>query len=495
MITSHFCITDNTALSCDVLVIGSGAGGAVVAHELACAGKDVLLIEEGPAIGHDNAPLSAAEGVARLWRNGGMTVALGRPPVAYAEGRCVGGGTEINSAIIQRAPDELLDRWAHDYRIHAFSAAALEPYYDKVYRTLSASMVEDAFGPPSDLMRKAADKKGWRLDTLERAHITCVGTNMCASSCPTGGKQSVSQRLIRSALSKGLRLIAQTRIHTLKRHGHVIIGATGLARDAQGRSHNINIKCKTIFVAAGAIHTPALLRASGITKAIGNSLRLHPTMKILARFPFDVNAQDHRLPLYAVTEFMPTIRLGGSIFTPGFFGMALAEQWQAREHLLPHMRQCGMYYAMVRGQGLGRIRPVLGNRANPLVTYALADSDKNHLVQGLKHLADFMFAAGASELYPSLAGHKGWRTPQDVVHDTLNITQANLMTVHLFSSCPMGEDKVRCAADSYGRVHGLDNLYIADASLIPEAPGVNPQATIMALAYRNAENWLTQHGG
>ncbi|HVY13061.1 MAG TPA: GMC family oxidoreductase [Alphaproteobacteria bacterium] len=484
-VTGSFRADGPLHLNCEVLVIGAGAGGATAAHELVNAGKDVLLLDEGPAGWMENAPVSGAEGVAKLWRNGGLTVALGAPPVAYAEGRCVGGGTEINSAIVQRAPNDLLNRWAEDYRIANFGAAALHPYYDKAFHTLNASLVEGPLGPPSELFRTGAEKKGWKFAELERAQSR--------TDKRMGAKQSLGQALVQPALNKGLRLLAQCRAHKLVIQNGKITGAKARATGPDGRRHSVTIKCQSAFLAAGAVHTPALLRASGVTANVGNSLRLHPTIKILAKFPFKLSAHLHHLPLYAVTEFMPDIRLGGSVFTPGFFGMALAEDWENRKHLLPAMDECGMYYAMVRAGGTGMVRPLPGHRGDPLVTYRLTPADKQHLRSGLLALAELMLEAGATQLYPSLAGHKGWTSLDQARFDLSSeaaLAKANLMTIHLFSSCPMGEDLSRCPVDSFGRVRQVQNLYIADASLIPEAPGVNPQATIMAIAYRNIEAFL-----
>lgn len=484
------------SLSCDVLVIGSGAGGSTIAHELVQAGKDVLLLEEGPVFWPEQVPASAAHGIKSMWRNGGMTVALGANPIAYAEGRCLGGGTEVNSAIIQRVPDPLLEEWAKKYQIAQFGADAMRPYYDWACSTINASLAPEPFGPPSELLKQAGTAKGWQVTALERAQSNCVGTNMCASGCPTGGKRSMSGTLIRRSLRHGLRLIAECRVRQLSIKNGTVVRAHAVATGADGQRHAISIRCGTVFTAAGAVHTPALLRASGVTANIGNTLRLHPTLKILAQFPFTLDAQAYRLPLYAITEFMPEIRLGGSVFVPGFFGMALAEDWEQRGHLLSKMSQCGLYYTMIRATGTGKVRPLPGNRGNPLVTFNLTDTDHNNLRQGLHYLVDLMFAAGASQVYPSLANHTGWDNlvqAQQEISSMESVRHANLMTIHLFSSCPMGEQSEHCATDSFGRVFGFKNLYIGDASLIPEAPGVNPQATIMAIAYRNSAAWLANN--
>jgi choline dehydrogenase-like flavoprotein len=495
-INGSFRLDHASTLFCDVLVIGSGAGGSITAHELVAAGRDVLMLEEGPVVWAEQAPTSAANGIAQMWRNGGMTVALGKNPIAYAEGRCLGGGTEINSAIMQRAPDALLDEWSQRYQINDFGAAVMQPYYDRALQTVNASLTPEPLGAPSELLKQAADGLNWQVTPLTRAQSHCVGTNMCSSGCPTGGKQSMSNTILRSALRRGLRLIAGCRAHKIMLRKGKVIGVRALCTGSDGRRHSIKVFCNTLFVAAGAVHSPALLRASGLRHAIGNNLRLHPTLKILAHFPFALDAHNHRLPLYAVTEFMPDIRLGGSVFVPGFFGMALAEDWAHRGYLLSHMEECGLYYTMIRATGHGTIRPLPGNRGNPLVTYHLTEFDHKNLRHGLQSLTTLMFAAGATHLFPSLANHAGWKNQAEVqqaLADPHLLQRANLMTIHLFSSCPMGEHPDHCAANSFGKVFGTQGLYLADASLIPEAPGVNPQATIMALAYRNITAWLAAH--
>ena len=269
-IDGSFYLDSPSLLFCDVLVIGSGAGGSVIAHEIIKAGRDVLMLEEGPFIRSEIAPISVSEGVEKMWRNGGVTAAIGNTPIAYAEGSCVGGGTEVNSAIVQRAPNELLDQWAIDFSIKSFGSKELKPYYDKAYQAINATSSDGELGVPSDLLKKAAEKKGWEFTPLDRAQSSCVGTNMCSSGCPTGAKQSMSQTLVRKSLAQGLRLVARCRVYKLILNGQLVVGAKAIATAADGSTHKVSIRCRTAFVCAGAIQTPALLRASGITHAVGN---------------------------------------------------------------------------------------------------------------------------------------------------------------------------------------------------------------------------------
>jgi choline dehydrogenase-like flavoprotein len=173
--------TRSEVIEADAVIIGAGAGGACVADVLTRAGLAVVMAEEGPDVRSEAAPPTASEAFPLAWRCAGLTAALGRPPITYAEGRCVGGGTEINSAIFQRADPDLLEFWAKLYKIRDFGAAALAPYYDRAAQVVNASLTPPPLGPPSDLLLRAGEKLGWKVCELERGQRSCVGTNMCST--------------------------------------------------------------------------------------------------------------------------------------------------------------------------------------------------------------------------------------------------------------------------------------------------------------------------
>jgi len=476
-------------LDADAVIVGSGAGGACVADVLTRAGLSVVLLEEGPFVPASHAPLTATAAFPLVWRCGGLTAALGKPPIAYAEGRCVGGDTEINSAIFQRVAPDLLDEWAGRYQIRDFDAGALTPWYERAAAVVNASLTPGPLGTPSDLLAKAGATLGWKVAELERGQRSCVGTNMCSFVCPTAGKQSMSNTLLPQAVARGLRLVAETRVDRFVLRRGRVTAAIGTAVDPAGRRVRIEARGKLFFSCAGAIHTPALLHRSGFRHRVGRSLRLHPTLKCTAVFADPVDAHLHRLPLVAITEFMPDQRIGGSVFTPAIFALSLAEDWEKRRHLMPQWRNCASYYAMVRPVGTGSINVLPGCR-EPIVRYALAPEDWAALGQASARLGEAMFAAGAQLVIPSITGHRGWRSPveaREFLSAPLPRSETNLMTIHLFSSCPPGEHPTLSATDSFGRVRRAENLFIADGSAIPEAPGVNPQATIMAMSFRAAE--------
>lgn len=476
-------------LEADAVIIGSGAGGASVADVLTAAGLSIIMLEEGKHIPSSSASPSAREAFSAAWRGGGITAAIGRPPITYAEGRCVGGGTEINSAITQRADSDLIDQWRKLNKIENFTPYELAPYYERAETAVNASLTPGPLGRATDILRQGGEALGWKVSELKRGQRGCKGANRCSYVCPNGAKQSMAVTLLPKAVDGGMRLLPQTRVDNIRIEKRRVAEVLAHSRDADGQAVPVHVKADMVFVCAGAIHTPALLRRSGPRKRIGDTLRLHPTIKATALFNEPVDADQSRLPLTAITEFMPEQRIGGSIFTPAIFGLSLAEDWTNRGDLMREWRFCGSYYGMIRPRGAGSVRPLPGCN-EPLVSFNLAPEDWIALSQILTRLGQAMFAAGARKVFPSISGHEGWTSPDQVLefwNKPLPKGATNLMTVHLFSSCPLGEHQDACAVDSYGRVRGVENLFVADGSLIPEAPGVNPQMTIMALAFRVAE--------
>jgi choline dehydrogenase-like flavoprotein len=246
-----------------------------------------------------------------------------------------------------------------------------------------------------------------------------------------------------------------------------------------------------VFVCGGAIQTPALLQRSRITGHIGRSLAVHPTVKLAARFADELNVPDD-VPVHQVKEFAPDLSFGGSASQPGLVALALSDQWDTFGRAITDWRRISVYYAAITSEGRGRVRAVRGLR-DPIVTYGLTRRDRALLGSGLARLALLMLEAGADEVYPSFRGAPLVRKRSDLaaMQSRFSASKASVMTVHLCSTVPMGEDTTRCGANSFGRVHGTTNVWVNDASLLPTAPGVNPQGTVMALAIRNARRFAS----
>ncbi len=465
----------------DILVIGSGAGGAVTAAALSAAGRSVTVVEEGPWVDPDaHEPLSLDEMVAK-YRHRGASAALGAPPVAFAEGRCVGGSTEINSGLWHRLPPDLSEEWRGRYRIEDFTPSTLDRYAERIEAELTVSKLPGAPPPSSAVLERGAIKLDWRAVEFARV-VSYDGSGR-------GTKQTMARTLIPKAVSAGARLIPDCRVVKLLREGDRVVGARCRRHPEDGFVEDLTIRADHVFVCGGAIHSPALLQRSGFRANIGPGLKLHPTIKIAARFPHPVDHRD--VPMHRITEFAPNLTIGGSASRRGHVAMALAESSAEHAKDMDGWEHIGVYYAAIRSEAAGRVVAVPGLRS-PVVTYRLTEADLSRLARGLIHLGEALLAAGATELYPSVTGAPVVRRPDELAGwwDTVTRTRANLMTVHMTSTVRIGEDRSRTGADSYGRVWGTTNLRVNDAALLPDAPGVNPQAAIMAIAARNCDHFL-----
>jgi choline dehydrogenase-like flavoprotein len=470
-----------TTLDTEVLVIGSGAGGSVTAAMLARAGRHVTVVEEGPWVDPDALePFSLDEMVAK-YRHRGLAAALGSPTIAYAEGRCVGGSTEINSGLWHRLPPELADEWRVTYEIDEFSRDALDRYAVGIEEELSVSHVPGAPPASSAVLERGATKLGWRNVEFARVFRYDRGGR--------GVKQTMTRTLLPRALDAGASVLADCSVTRLVRRNGRIAGARCRRRHLGGAVEPLTIVADHVFVCGGSIQTPALLQRSGIRSHVGTGLKLHPTIKIAARFPQPL---DHdTVPMHRITEFSPSLTIGGSASRRGHVAMALAESSADYRDALASWEHVVVYYAAIRSDAGGRVLAIPGARA-PLVTYRLTEADMSRLARGLVHLGELLLAAGAVELYPSVAEGAVVRRTDELGAwwDQVTRRRTNLMTVHMTSTVRMGEARARTGADSFGRVWGYDNLRVNDASLLPDAPGVNPQSATMAIAARNAAHFL-----
>ena len=470
-----------TALDTEVLVIGSGAGGATTAAKMAAAGRTVMVVEEGPWIDPDAIEPFSLEEMVVKYRHRGPCGTLGAPPIAYAEGRCVGGSTEINSGLWHRLPSYLSEEWRASYRIEHFTEDVLDRYAEDVEQAQAVSLLPSAPPSSSATLERGATKLGWQAVEFPRV-FKYDGRGR-------GVKQTMARTMIPRALEHGATLTADCRVARLLTNGDQVTGALCERRTDDGDAERVVINADHVFVCGGAIQTPALLQRSGIRGQVGSGLKVHPTIKIAARFPSPV---DHAgVPMHRITEFAPSLTIGGSVSRKGHIALALSDCAADFTEALEDWERVFVYYAAIRGDAAGRVVAVPGLRA-PVVSYRLTDADLSRLARGLIHLGEVLLAAGAIELYPSVIGGRVVRRVDELASwwDVVTRSTANLMTVHLTSTVRMGEDRRRTAANSFGAVWGYRNLRVNDASLLPDAPGVNPQAAIMTIASRNAEHFL-----
>ena len=306
---------------------------------------------------------------------------------------------------------------------------------------------------------------------------------------PIGIKQSMTETYIPDFLKWGGKILSQTYAHCLQRKKNAwIIKAT---RTLQcGRTKQIKIHAETVFLAAGAIQTPALLQRSGLSRLAGSHFQLHPTIKIAAHFNETVNTHNANVAVHQVKEFSPRLSFGGSVSSLPHLALSLLDYPQELKTLAECWQNMAIYYAMITPVGTGKFVRYLVRA--PVVTYKLDRIDYENLRDSLNKLAQILFSAGAIELFPSVTHIPKWTASSDYFSKKFHHHQMMLMTVHLFSSCPMGENKRYCVVNSFGKVHDQENLYITDGSTLPTALGVNPQGSIMAFARKSTLHFLQE---
>ncbi|MCF8709007.1 GMC family oxidoreductase N-terminal domain-containing protein [Rhizorhapis sp. SPR117] len=462
-------------MAADIAVIGSGPGGAVTAALCAETGRSVLLLEEGANLSINSAPHFSNTEILQKYRNGGVNIAFGRTKIAYVEGRCVGGGSEVNRGLYHRIPDYILEQWRAEFGVQDLLSDDLMPHFMACEKTAHVEYLPDQASLLSTRLQEGANSLGW--NAIEAPRLYRYGA--------PGRKQSMSETFIPRFLDAGGHLIADTRVSRLTRSGgRWRISARHAPKSSPPR--HIDISADIVFVACGAVQTPALLRRSGFARNIGNSLRFHPMLKVVALFDEDVQKPGDQDPVHQIKEFEPRFGMGCSISTRPMLALAMAAHPDHLEQVDRNWRRMAIYYVQNKS-GYAKVRNLPGFR-DPLVTISQGAAERSQLAEGLKRLAEALFAAGAKVVYPCILGYPALYSLADVhaLPATLDRSDSSATSVHVFSSCPMGENKGLCATDSFGRVHGADRLYIADASLLCGPTVVNPQGTVMAVAHRNA---------
>ena len=480
-------ILKNGSLSSEAVVIGSGVGGAITSAMLTEAGLDVILLEEGSHLPLDSAPHFTLEEISQKYRGRGLTVGLGKAKVAYVEGRCVGGGSEINRGLYHRISSEVLEAWDREYHVKVLSKDELTPHYEACEKDLCISHLRVSPPPVSLKLNEGAQKLGWQsieVPRLVQYYVDESGTEKTR-------KQSMTETFIPRFLSAGGMLLSNMWVRRIYRQrGRWRVQAENVYYHHQ----NLEITADTIFIACGAIQTPALLGRSGFKLSAFNTLRFHPMIKVVARFPEEVNFPGMPDPVHQVKEFDPRFSMGCSVSSRPTLALAMADHPEHLKEVDRYGRCMGLYYAQTTG-GNGSVRVLPGFR-DPLVSVNIPKQELSVLSEALRRLCECLFAAGAVAIYPGISGFPTLQSEKDLISlpEILPAKLTNLSTLHLFSSCPMGENRLRCSVNSFGKVYGTDQLYIADASLLCGPTVVNPQGTVMAIAHRNVMEFLHSRG-
>jgi len=462
-------------IDADVCVIGAGAGGAVVAAELAEGGMRVVMLEEGQWHDPDSFTASMPGMLAQLYRDGGQTVTLGKPPILMPLGRGLGGTTLVNSGTCFRTPAHVLERWQREFGVDV-SEQSLRACFERVEAALSVSEVTPQLaGGNAEVARRGAQRLGWSHGYLRRNARGCVGSGVCTLGCPASAKQHTGITYVPRAQRAGARIVTGARVQRVIVERARACGAR--AQLAGGGS--LEVRAPIVVVAAGTIHTPLLLRRSGVgaqSGQLGRNLSVHPATAIFARMS-DVVDMGHGVPQsFYVDQFAQEgIMFEGAAGPPAYAAMALPLTGRAHAEAMADYRRLALFGLMVSDTSRGSVRAVAGR---PLVRYDLLDADLQRFRLGLARMRELFDAAGAREVHLPL--------PKGVRPEHARVRDLKLMAFHPLGTARADARPTHGVVDGDLAAHHLHGLFVADGAAVPSSLGVNPQLTIMALATRLA---------
>ena len=473
-------------IDCDVLVVGSGAGGATAAATLATAGRQVVVVEEGPMVTTDEIRRwSIGRRLARLYRDSGFGAAIGNPPVALPMGRCIGGTTTVNSGTCFATPDGVLDEWAAA-GLGQLAPAHFRPLLDEVAGVIGVHRIaREIMGGNARLAERGAQALGLDAALLERNERGCIGSGQCPMGCPQGAKQDMRMTYLPRAQSAGAAIHAGVRVRRLLVENGRVAGVEAERVDVAGRrrdraGNRIVIRARTTVLAAGPVWTPALLLRAGLGGAhCGRHLAIHPCTDAAGFVDEHVDGWHGVQQSYGIHP-EPGVTIEAT-FPPGGAGLRyLPLNGAALSRAVARWGHAVLLGVMVKDDGNGQVRMT---PAGPVVSYSLGDAEAGRLVRGLAHAARVLRAAGAGDVYTPLRGLPVLSRDVDpAVLERASGRDLTLVAFHPMGTARMASSPRDGVVDPHGRVFGVESLVVADASLLPSAPGVNPQVTIMALS-------------
>ena len=491
-------IDADTTLSCDVVVVGSGAGGAVVAAELAARGKDVVVLEQGGYASESDFTHDERDALARLYDARGLraTHNLG---LLILQGATLGGGTVVNYTTSFPTPEGVREEWAREHGLPHFTSPEFTRSLDAVARRIGVNTDHAAPSARDRIVIRGLARLGWHHGLLPRNVRGCIqdeACGYCGYGCRHGAKQSTLVTYLPDAAARGARIVVRCEVRRVRIEGGRTTGV-----DARVGSCALTVQAPAVVVACGAIHSPALLLRSGVRlPALGRFLALHPGTAVFGLMDEEVRPWSGTLQAHYSDQFADLDRGYGFKFetVPMHPSLAaLAVPWESGAQFNAQMAQLTrttLCAILLRDRYGGRVAVDRGGQ--PIVRYRVSAYDLAHLRQGLAAAAELLEAAGAREIWvpharwlpyrPEAGSGARARWFERVIAAGLGPNELLLSSFHQMASCRMGANARSSVVDAEHRVWGVRGLYVADASVFPTASGVNPMLSIMGIAHRAA---------
>jgi len=501
-------ISGDTTLEADAVVIGSGAGGGVVAGELALAGKSVVVLEKGGYNNEANFTLQEAQATPELYLKRGTLTSKDLGVIVLA-GSTLGGGTVVNWMTSFRTPDYVLQEWEQTSGLKdVFTGSALQDSFAAVEQRINVNTENSAHNKQNQLLVDGCQALGHHHEVIPRNAIDCqqrCGT--CGFGCRYGAKQSTMKTYLQDAFDHGARIVVRCNADkVLIENGHAVGVEATVTDTASGKTYRLTVRAKTVVVAAGAINSPALLLRSGLDNPnIGKHLKLHPVSIIAGIYPEKVYAwqgvmQSAYSDQFAHLDGNYGYKLEVPPTHPGLLG--LVTSWfsaRAYRDFITNAPNIGTFIVLSRDKGEGAI--TLDRYGEPVIDYVVSVYDRNHILHGLRQATRAHFAAGAKAVLSVHNKRTYLERPEDGivteqqfrVYDRqlerhgMGVNRVMMFTAHQMGTCRMGADPKTSVTNEHGEVHGIKGLFVCDGSLFPSASGVNPMLSIMGLVHKAAQ--------
>lgn len=488
----------------DVCVIGSGAGGAVAAAELAAAGRDVVVLEQGHHWTARDFTQREDEMLPRLFEEAGMRQTVDGN-FTILQGRNVGGSTVHNLCYAFRTPAPILRVWRDEHGLGELTDDAMEASFARVEAGLKVKPIrEDEVNALNQTVRRGTEKLGWSGFITKHNREGCVQSGFCILGCSYDAKQSMLVTYVPRADASDARIYANARADRIELEGGRARRVIGSVVDHSGRElAKIRVDAKVVLLAAGAVASPDLLLRSGIANSsgqVGRNLHIHPSVMVGGFMP-EPFAPYRGIPQsYYVDEFIDLERdphtgyvlmpiagfpVMSSTLLPGF----------GREHyrfMKGFDRMAGLL-VLLHDQSAGSVEPG-PSPGKPKITYSLTDGDRRQLAEGLVHCCECLLAAGAETVaVPFLRDPLEFRPGDDlspILARGVREGEIPIASTHPQSTCRMGADPGSSVVNAFGESHDVPGLFVADMSVFPTSLGAPPQITTAALADRTAHHIL-----
>ena len=509
-------------LKADVVIVGSGCGGAVCAKTLSEAGLRVIVVEKSYYWSMEHLPMSESEGAYHLFENGGV-IFTDDGSTAVVAGSTWGGGGTVNWSAALQTQGMVRREWSERFGLQYFASAAFQTDLDAVCDRMGVSTAAIRHNKTNEVLLEGARKLGWSAKAVPQntgGEVHSCG--QCPLGCDSGGKKGPNITFLPDAAKAGARFMEGFEVHEITFAEHSagaerkVSGVSGACTSRDGVKREVLIKAPRVIVSAGTLASPLLLLRSGLTNPhIGRHLHLHPVSFLGAVWDQDVKPWEGSILTAVINEFEDLdgdgygAKLEATSMLPSNWVPIFP--WQSGlqfKHFAANLRRTTGYISLARDRYGGRVYPdPVDGRCR--IEYSPSKHDRVHILEGVARMAEVAYVEGAREIFTAIPTLPAFVRPGPDAAAKIRVLQSERPSVtdvdfkdwliklraaglpspdcgfasaHQMGTCRMGTLPSNSVVDPKGRVWGVEGLYVADASVFPSATGVNPMISNMAIA-------------